>query len=146
MDGPQPSKVSEAMRRVPNGRPPALEGERGDEASPVDLGPRQERGAGGAEGGVEVGAKRRPGDGQQQGHPLQRAEADLARTCERVVDGYDQDEILLEKGGQREVASRRRKVEHGEVDLSRCELDIELGACQFDEYQVKVGVSLGDRA
>jgi len=64
-----------------------------------------------------------------------------------VVDGYDQDEILLEKGGSaRTVASRRRKVEHGEVDLSRCELDVELGACQFDEYQVKVGVSLGDRA
>ena len=66
------------------------------------------------------------------------------RSCERVLDGHDQDEILLEKGRQREITSSRWKVENCEVDLSCCKLDIEPGACQLDEDQMKVGVTLGD--
>jgi len=44
-----------------------------------------------------------------------------------VIDGYDQYEVLLEKWGRREIGSRRRKIEHGEVDLPGCELGIEPG-------------------
>ena len=58
-------KIAWHSGRGEDGWTPAFEGERGDEARTVDLGSRQEGVAPVAvEGGIEVGTKRRPGNGQ----------------------------------------------------------------------------------
>ena len=56
--------------------------------------------------------------------------------------GTTSDEVLLEQRGDREIGSRRRQVEYGEVDLPGRELGVEPGGRRLDEDEAELGIAL----
>ena len=110
--------------------------------APSDLGPCEEPGPCGGGRRLELGPKRRARDRQEQRDPLERTHAELALGRQRVPDGNDEDEVLLEERGDRDVGSGRREVEDREIDLAGRQLSVEPGGRGLDEDEAELGISL----
>ena len=87
----------------------ALEGERGQQADAVELDPGPQADAGRLHRRVDLAPKRRARRGEEQLEALEVGEVDLLGTRQGVVvDGDDEDDVLLEERLGDEVAARAR--------------------------------------
>ena len=137
-------QVARHSRRRQDGGPPALEGERGDEAGAVDLGSGEKGRASRRYGGVYVGAKGRPAKGSNKGTPF---------SSRRVISpaparGWSNGTTRTRSSSNRGVTARSApSAGRSSTAMSTCPVAIWVSrrvVGGLDEDKAQVGVSLRD--
>ena len=101
IEGPQPSKVNEAMRRVPFPSSRATSGRHRPQW-----------------GGIQIGPERRSRQGNSNGIPFSSLRLTSPERARGALDRDNQHELFFEQRRHREVgAAFCRKVDNGDVDL-----------------------------
>ena len=129
------------------GGPVALEGQRGDEAQPVDLGGGQQGDAERAGDGVELVAERRARKGQQQLEVGQVFERQAVGSSDGhgMAFGDHQHQVLLEQQPGDQVPAAHRQVEDGQIELAVGQLRLEARGVSLHDDQAELRMTLGHR-
>ena len=123
----------------------ALEGERGQEADAVELGPGTELDPGGPDRRVDLGPEGGPGGREEELEPSEVAEGDTGHAHQGVVvDGDDEDELLLEEGFERQVPTGDGKGEDGHVEAAGGQLGLQARGRPVGHHQMEQGMFQGE--
>jgi hypothetical protein len=116
-----------------HGRPEPLERQRGEQADAVDLGPHVHLDADARRLVVELVAEGGALRLEQQRVVGQVGQRHAGVRCQRVVVGGEDDALLVEQRLGRQLASRQRQVDDGQVEALRDDLRDERGGGGVDD-------------
>ena len=123
-----------------DGRPVAVEGQRGDQAHAVQFHRRPQLDPCRHRGAVDLGAQGGTRGREQQLQLGQALQGERWLGGEGMVGGQHRHEVLVEELGRHDLVSAEGERDDGEVELARGELLFELRALAVGHVQVDMGV------
>ena len=124
-----------------DGRSVAVEGQGGDEPHAVELHGRPQRDPRRHRRAVDLGPQRGSRGGEQELQLGQALEGDGGLPAHGVVRREHDDQVLVEELGRHDLVAAEREGDHGQVELARGQLLLQLHAGALGHVEVDVGVA-----
>ena len=123
-----------------DGGPVPLQGERGDQSHPIELGSRLQDDTHGPAGLVDLVPERRPGGGQEKPEAVQIPEGNLTAVREGVIARNHQHQILIEQRAFDEIGAALRQIDDGRVERTGRQVRFQRGRCTLADHQANLRV------